>query len=480
MGSCLRRRTPRSVPVLVAVLAAACGGAPAPVEIPSGLFADPMVAELIAEKRGEAAASPGDARTHLDLGLALAVNDAWELAEASFENALEVDPGSAEAVYQTARAAARRGDGEAEITRLRRAIELDGRMVAAHCDLGWALLDRGDLDGARAQFTLLARDLPEVMVGELGLGLVAMERGDAATAVEHLTAARALAPENTYVRFRLGRAHAAAGRPEEAARLLDGIGEVSPRPTINSPGARRAEAFTVSRDAQLARANRMIESGDGDGGLASLRALHRQDPGDAAVASSLSAAHLRAGRLEEARAVLLTAIEANPGQHLLHVQLSQYHLGVARELASAGAGDGGAEELALALGAVDRALELSPRSGQAHRHRGVVLTALRRDSDAIAAFRQAVANGEARSETYLAMIPAAMRLGGAAGAASVLREGIGAKVEGSIRLRFALVTVLADGGQLDEARSEQLEMVRIAPGDPWTQRADRALKERGR
>ena len=162
------------------------------------------------------------------------------------------------------------------------------------------------------------------------------------------------------------------------------------------------------------------------------------------------------------------------------MQLSQVHLGVARDRANARAGDGGAEALGLALQAVDRALELAPRSGEAHRHRGAVLTAMRRDADAIAAFRDAISNGEARSETYIAMIPAAMRLGGAAAVASVLREGIGARVDGSLRLRFALVTVLADAGKLDEARSEQAEMVRIAPGDTWTKRAARALEGRGR
>jgi len=479
MGPSQERHHPWAAAALLGSLAA-CGGPPAPVEIPSDLVHDPMVAELLADKRAAAADSPGDARTHLDLGLALAVNDAWELAEASFENALDVDPENAEAAYQSARAAARRGDAEARIARLRRAIELDARMVAAVCDLGWALLDGGDLDGARTQFTILARDLPDVMIGELGLGLVALEGGDPEAAIEHLTAARDLAPEDTYVRFRLGRAHAAAGHPADAERLLDGIGEVGPRPTINSAGTQRAQAFTVSREAQLSRANELIEAGDPDAGLASLRALHERDPADAAVASSLAAAHLRADRTEAARAVLTAAIAANPDQHLLHVQLSQVHLDAARARATAGASDGAAADLGLALEAVDRALELAPRSGDAHRHRGAVLTAMRRDSEAIAAFRDAISSGEAKSETYLAMIPAALRLGGPPAVASVLREGIGARVEGSLRLRFALVTVLVDAGDLDEARVEHAEMVRIAPGDPWTVRAARALEGRGR
>ncbi|MEC8494331.1 MAG: hypothetical protein VXZ39_05380, partial [Planctomycetota bacterium] len=115
----------RPAAALVVLALGACGGpAPAPPGIPEGFAPDAKVAALLEERRAAAAAAPGDAAMHLELGLALSVNDGTELAETCFRNALTIDPENAEARYQLSRMRADLGAMDDQVAELRRVLEI--------------------------------------------------------------------------------------------------------------------------------------------------------------------------------------------------------------------------------------------------------------------------------------------------------------------------------------------------------------------
>jgi len=465
----LRRARTGAAPVLAALLAA-CGGAPAPVEVPADLFEDPSVVALVERLRDDVEEDPASADARLDLGLALLANGAPDLAERELRSALSLDAGRAEAHFQIASILGARGDADGEREALEHALAADGGFLPAHYALGCALLDAGELDAAEARFESLCAAAPELFVGPLGLALVAEERGALDVAIERYERARALAPDHAYVRFRLGRAVAAAGETGRAAELLEGVDVQGGRPALSSPGDVRARRFEVSRAARLTRANALIRTGRGSEAVGALAALHRRDPDDLESATSLCAAYLDAGRTADARALAEDTIERAPREPLPRIQLASCLLETAEARRAMGVRDAGRAQLVGALESVDGAVAVAPEDPGAHRLRGTILAALRDDGAALEALRRAAALGGDRDAAYLAMRGPASRQGGADAVVAVLREAVAAGADGP-EVRFELVRALAGADRAGEARDAARALAAAAPGSPWALRA---------
>ncbi|MEL6712404.1 MAG: tetratricopeptide repeat protein, partial [Planctomycetota bacterium] len=303
------------------LLAAACGEPPpTPVSVPAGFASDPSLMELLQRLEAEAVASPGSADTHMRLGLALAVNEADELALASFENARRLDPDDPEIPYQLASLAGRQGRFEDQASLLREVLAMDVNFHIARYDLGCVLLDLGELDDADAAFETMVLREASVGLAKLGRGLVALERGEAEAALVFLQESREKLPDEPYVQFQIGSAYTMLGRKGEAAEARGAVGVFRGRPELTSPGSREAQGYLVSRASRLSGANKLINDDKPLRAIPVLKKLHAEDPNDFEAGTSLAAAYIAAERPDEALAVVEACVATDPDHELPHIQ----------------------------------------------------------------------------------------------------------------------------------------------------------------
>ena len=155
------------------------------------------------------------------------------------------------------------------------------------------------------------------LLGALDLAAAEKDPSRLDSAIEHLTAARRLAPSDIGSAVSLARALLAADRATEAAAVLDELPELSNQPMIQrltadakAKAGRAKEAERIYRqlydadpgDREVAAAliDLYEEQDQLDKSLAILRDLERRDPGNAAVSERIVLDLARAGRFTEA------------------------------------------------------------------------------------------------------------------------------------------------------------------------------------
>jgi predicted O-linked N-acetylglucosamine transferase (SPINDLY family)/ADP-heptose:LPS heptosyltransferase len=170
---------------------------------------------------GPSAPADGGASAAEDEKAARHLLDAGSLAEAEdgLRTLLARAPGRASAWFLLGRVRHARGDTDAAIDFLRKAIALDARLVPAHNDLGIFLQRRGDLAAAEASYRQAIALDPHFAEGMSNLGALLAERGrlDEASAWY----SRALAERGDFAdaHNNLGAALAKLDRAAEAAEL---------------------------------------------------------------------------------------------------------------------------------------------------------------------------------------------------------------------------------------------------------------------
>ena len=119
---------------------------------------------------------------------------------------------SAEARLLVAAQHLRRQDPRAAITELQRAIELNPRLPTVHAVYGRALMASGDREAAGAEFRQELEGNPNDFESNLFLGLLGKDEERLDEALDFLTRAARLRPEDPRVLYGLGSVHVAAGR----------------------------------------------------------------------------------------------------------------------------------------------------------------------------------------------------------------------------------------------------------------------------
>ncbi len=176
------------------------------------------------------------------------------------------------------------------------------------------------------------------LLGNLDLAASEKDPSRLTAAIEHLSAARRLAPSDIGTAVGLARALLAADRAAEAAAVLDELPELANQPMIQrltaeakAKAGRLREAETIYRalydadpgDREIAAALiDLYEDQDQlDRSLEILRALEHRDPANPAIAERIVLDLARAGRFEEsedaARALLAKQPENRGGRRLL-------------------------------------------------------------------------------------------------------------------------------------------------------------------
>lgn len=226
------------------------------------------------------------------------------------------------------------------------------------------------------------------------LGMLAMQTGHAAAAVDLVSQAVAVAPHLVDYHNSLGNALGDSGRFDEAVAAYDRALALNPRhPIITNNRANALRKLNrldeslagyqraIALDSSLAPAHNglatvLLEQRQFEPAIAAARRATQLDPHFAEAWNSLGIALRGAGQLALAAQTLGQAAQLNPASAPLHL-----NLGLALE--ESGRFDD-------ALAAYDRAIALSPSSPSAHNNRGNVLRRLMRIDESADAYRQAI------------------------------------------------------------------------------------------
>lgn len=165
--------------------------------------------------------SPRYATAHCNLGIVLARKGELDEAEKSFRMAIWIDPNHAE-VHNSLGAflCDRRHDYDGAITAFRRAIELGINDSKVYCNLGVALLSKGDVDQAIGQFQQAIQLEPDDAKAHANLCLALLQKQSWEEAIAAAQEAIRCCPDLAEAHCTLGRALQKKGQLREALEAL--------------------------------------------------------------------------------------------------------------------------------------------------------------------------------------------------------------------------------------------------------------------
>jgi tetratricopeptide (TPR) repeat protein len=370
--------------------------------------ADPAVAHAIESARREVRWKPHSAASWGRLGQLLRAHGYVPESNRCFAEAERLDPGDARWPYLHG-TGLQSDDPEAAIEHLRRAAALCGeRPDAPRLVLAEVCLQQGRLDEAERYYDQVLADDPGNARARLGLGRLALERGNPRDALAHLEQSSSHTSTQKASRVLLAQAHqrlgdtAAADR--ERARTLD-LPADRPWP---DPFQEEVLSLMLGKQARLAR----LQTLHREGRTAEARELARKLEQDYPDVYWLVEGRglIAQGDLTSAERALRKAVELAPGSVDAHFDLGSVlfeqrsyqdaaecfrkvtelepgygpaHLRLGRSLDAQG-------DRAGALRALEAAVQYMPQQAEAHREFGALLAREGRLHEAASQLRQAL------------------------------------------------------------------------------------------
>ena len=304
---------------------------------------------------------------HQNLSVALFDRGRKEEALAASLVAVELRPKNIKPNHQLGRILLELGRFEEAENHWRRVLEMVPRYAPAHRGLGVALFKQGRLEEALTATRAALEQRPDWDIAMASVGAILNDLGRFDEAEQQLRQARELHPRHTRILQNLGESLRRTGRHEEALDLYGSVVEIEPdyAPAHGAMGVvlldmqRYDEAIDAMKQAvalepdspqapglyasmgKAARRTGRIEMAAGY----YERAL-QSDPRRTDALLGLAMVRFRQQRYDEARPLLQTIIESEPGHALAHANMgvALYHLGHKRE----------------AVESIDRALALDP------------------------------------------------------------------------------------------------------------------------
>ena len=354
--------------VILVVSAGWLQAAGPPAVLPPDLdLVEPAVAELIRSAALEVEAEPGQAETHGQLGMVYEANNLWPEAESCYENAATLDPRDYRWRYRLAVASRQTGNLDRSLELLRQLVTERPELAPAHQRLALALLERGELAGARFHFQRLIELEPAAPQGYTGQANVHLLEGDAAGAVSLLESALRLQPKDRQAHYLLGLSLRALGRQDEASReLAMGLGAT---PSY-LPDALdfEIERLGVNLTARLDRAGTFLGLGRVEEATKELETALRDHPDNLQVMNNLAIAYLRLNKTDDALTLLQRALTIDDQGFATYLNLSACYMRMGRP-----------EE---ALAATDAAVSRASEVAKTHLARAGVLGAMGRFKEA--------------------------------------------------------------------------------------------------
>jgi tetratricopeptide (TPR) repeat protein len=179
----------------------------------------------------------GDLAALVWLGESYLDDDRLDLAQAAFQRAIAAQPQSAPALFGAGRSALARREYSEAAQDLERALAIDPQASAIHYPLAMAYRGLGDAPKADAHLRQrgsnypvlpdpLMQDDEDVLESAMSFenrGMAALKSADFATAIAAFQKGLTLAPDDTSLRYWLGAALYASGKPEDAVREFSDV-----------------------------------------------------------------------------------------------------------------------------------------------------------------------------------------------------------------------------------------------------------------
>jgi Flp pilus assembly protein TadD len=147
-----------------------------------------------------AAAKREQVNKHFDQGVALENKKLYTQAEQEYRAALQLEPDNPKLHFALGNILLHEQNGlELAASEYRTATRLQPDYADAHVNLGFALMKKGDLDGAIAEYRTAIRLQPGHAVAHANLGLALEKQGDRQAALEQLHTANLLDPTNSTI-----------------------------------------------------------------------------------------------------------------------------------------------------------------------------------------------------------------------------------------------------------------------------------------
>jgi len=349
---------------------------------------DPELAAFLTDLLATARAEPGSATARGNLGMAYEINGFTDAALASYAQAEALAPATFTWPYYTAVLRARRGDLEAALAAVDRALAIDAAYAPAWLWRGNWLLDVGrhqDAEAAFARATEHAGDASTRAAAVVGTARVQLARGQSAAAIPLLESLPGVGG-HPYVQRLLGRAYRESGRPEAAAVALAASAEAVPM-TWSDPRQDVKWRYVRGFTGLLNYGQALLKSQRPDAALEVMEPLRERHGDDRMLLNNLAVAYAATGRRDEAMATLRQALALYPDEFAFHLNIANRFL------------EGG--DAAQALPHLDRVVALNAALAAGHETRGMALMYLGRDDEALQAFTTA---GTAAAHVHAGML----------------------------------------------------------------------------
>ena len=337
------------------------------------------VRERLVAAYQRAEADPASASASGSVAMLLQAYDQFEVAEAWYRRAQQLDPAALDWPYLLGVVQAERGRNDDAARSLRDAAEKQPRYLPARLRLAEVLLARGEADASAALYDEMLKEHPEAPQAHYGRGRVDAVRGRPAAAVERFRRATELFAGFGAAYYALGLAYRDLGQAEDARSALR-LYEAHrmEAPPLDDPVLARVRQLKTGPLARLAEGVRLGQAGDIEGSIREHEAAVEGDASLAQAHANLISLYGRAGRWDKAEEHYRAAVALAPGLAEAH-----YDYGVVlveqrrpREAAEAFA----------------RALAINPNYAAAHNNLGNMLEAEGRAPEAESHYRAAIAN----------------------------------------------------------------------------------------
>jgi len=337
------------------------------------------VRERVAAAHHRAEADPASADASGSVAMMLHAYDQFDVAEAWYRRAQQLDPAAFDWAYLLGVVQAERGRNDDAARSLRGAAEKQPRYLAARLKLAEVLLARGEVDASAALYDEMLKEHPEAPQAHYGRGRVDAVRGRPAAAVERFRRATELFGGFGAAYYALGLAYRDLGQVEDARSALR-LYETHrlEAPPLDDPVLARVRQLKTGPPARLAEGVRLGNAGDVEGSIREHEAALEGDASLAQAHANLISLYGRAHRWDKAEEHYRAAVALAPGLAEAH-----YDYGVVlveqrrpREAAEA----------------FERALAINPNYATAHNNLGNMLEADGRGAEAESHYRAAIAN----------------------------------------------------------------------------------------
>ena len=381
----------------------ACNGGSDAVDAPvvAGVESpDRELAEFLNGMIQEARSLPTSGLMRGRLAMAYENNLFPEEALISYAQAASLDPDDFRWPYFSALLKGRQGRYQAALDDLDRAMGIDADYAPAWLWRGTWLLDlerHGEAGTAFERAHALGAET-EASFGRARVLMAQEDYDEAVTLLEPL----ARDYRHPYIYRTLGFALRALGRTEEA-RTAVALGRSADPLSWRDPRAAEKAAF-VGGIGRFSFAQNMLGAGKVDEALSILETLRGEQPDETCgatghqatrtceILNTLSLAYVRAGRVDEAFALVQRGLVINPDFFPFHLNIADRYRG--------------RRELDDALHHIDRAIALNPSLGYGYEQRGRLLIGMGRYDEAMTALEKAVRLAPERPVTllYLGMV----------------------------------------------------------------------------